>query len=219
MTKAVPYDPVKDFAQVCTLARIGNVMNMRSSLPFNTLGDFIAAAKAAPGKYTFAFSTATTRVGGELLQQEVGIKLVGVPYKASATGLTDVAADRVDLMFIDHISATPFYQTGKIKPLAVTGTRRLKALPSVPTMAESGIPTYELYPWFGFFLPARTPQQVVTQLREASVTSLKTPAWQSYSDKAGLEEFIVCGDDLRKYQLVEMERWGRVIKKANIEPQ
>lgn len=219
MMKSIPLDPIKDFAPVCTIGRISNVMNIRSSLPFNTLGEFIAAAKAAPGKYTFAYSSATTRLAGELLQQETGIKLLGVPYKSSAGGLTDVAGDQVDLFFIDHISVDPFYRMGKIKPLAVTGSQRLNALPSVPTMAESGVPSYELYPWFALYLPARTPQQVVAQLREATVKALETPAMQSWRDKSGLEKFTVCGDDLARYQVTEIEHWGRIIKKANIEPQ
>jgi tripartite-type tricarboxylate transporter receptor subunit TctC len=219
MNKSIPFDPVKDFAPVCAVARVGNVMNMRSSLPFNTLGEFLAAAKAAPGKYTFAYSSATTRLAGELLQQETGIKLLGVPYKSTAAGLMDVVAGRVDLFFVDHISVGAFYQSGKIKALAVTGSQRLKSLPSVPTMAESGVPSYELYPWFALYVPMRTPQQVVAQLREATRKALETPALQDWMETSGLENFIVCGEDLTKLQLTEMERWARVIKKANIEPQ
>ena len=168
MTKSLPFDPVKDFVPVCTVARVSNVMNVRSTLPFKTVGEFVAAAKAEPGKYTFGYSTATTRLGGELLQQEAGLKLLGVPYKTSVAGLTDLAADRIDVFFIDHVSATAFYQSGKVKPLAVTGSQRLSVLPAVLTMAESGIPSYELYPFFALYLPAKTPEPIVAQLRDAA---------------------------------------------------
>ena len=219
MNKSIPFDPVKDFMPICTVGRIDNVINMRSSLPFKTLAEFLAAAKAAPGKYTFAYSSATTRLGGELLQQETGIKLLGVPYKTTIAGLADVAADRVDLFFVDHVSVGAFYDSGKIKPIAVSGSRRLSAFPAVPTMAESGIPNYDLYPWFAVYVPARTPEPIAAQLRDAARKALEAPALQDWLSKGGFDKFVVCGDDLSKLQVSEMQRWGGVIKKANIEPQ
>jgi tripartite-type tricarboxylate transporter receptor subunit TctC len=217
--KSIPYDPAKDLIPACAIFRVGNVMNMSATLPFKTVGEFIAAAKAEPGKFTFGYSTATTRLAGELFQQQTGIKLTSVPYKGSAGGLTDVAGGQVHLFFIDHVSATPYYQSGKIKPLLVAGSQRYKSLPDVPSAAEAGFPGYEILPSIATFLPAKTPPPIVNQVRDALTQALNTPAFASAREKHGLEEFSVCGDALTKYQNAEIERWGQVMKKAGIEKQ
>ncbi|MBS0473907.1 MAG: tripartite tricarboxylate transporter substrate binding protein, partial [Proteobacteria bacterium] len=138
--KTLPYDPVKDFTPVCGVAKIDNILNFSTSLPHKTVADFLADAKKQPGKFTFGYSSATTRLAGELFQQSAGIKLIGVPYRATVAGLTDVASGQVDLFFIDQTSAKSFYDTGKVKPMVVAGTQRLKSLPQVPSASEVGVP-------------------------------------------------------------------------------
>jgi tripartite-type tricarboxylate transporter receptor subunit TctC len=217
--KAIPYDPAKDLVPVCGIARIGNVVNMSATLPFKNVGELVAAAKAEPGKYTFAYATATQRMAGELFQQQAGIKLTSVPYRSSAPGLNDVAGGQVHLIFIDHVSATPFYQSGKIKPLVAAGPQRYKALPNVPSAAEAGLPGYEIWPSTAMFLPAKTSPAVVNQLREAVTQALKAPSFAAMREKSGLDEFSLCGDALTKYQNDEIMRWGQVFKNAGIEKQ
>lgn len=217
--KVLPYDPNKDFTPVCGLARVGNVMNMSSTLPYKNIAEFIAAAKAQPGKFTFAYSSATTRLAGELFAQASGVQLVSVPYRTSAAGLNDVAGGQVSLFFIDHVSATPYYQSGKIKPILIGGSQRNKALPEVPSSAEAGIPSYQIYPWFGVYLPSQTPSAVVNQMREAMTQALKVPALKAKIDSSSMEEFPMCGDALSKHQIDEMSMWSQVIKKAGIEKQ
>ena len=219
LKKNLQFDPVKDFFPICTVARTNNVMNITGSSSIKTAADLIAAAKAQPGKLTFGYSTASTRLAGELFQQAAGIKLLGVPYKTSATGLTDVAAGRVDLFFIDEVSAGPFYQNGKLRPLAVASPARVKSLPDTPTASEIGVPGYKIQPWFGVYASAKTPPEVVAQLRELMSKAVKSPAYAAKLEQRGLAPLVMCGDAMGKFQLEEIELWRGVIKKAGIEPE
>lgn len=217
--KSPQFDSVRDFTPICTVGRTSNVMNVTGSSPYKTAADVVAAAKAQPGKITFAYSSATTRLAGELFQQAAGVKFLGVPYKASATGLADVAAGRVDLMFIDDISAASLYQGGKIRPLAVAGPTRIRALPDTPSATEIGVAGYSIQPWFGVYVPAKTPAPVVAQLRDAMAKAMKTPAATANYEKRGLMPPTVCGPDMVKLQHDEIELWRDVTKKAGIEPE
>ena len=219
LKQSLPFNPAKDFTPVCSIARIGNVVNMSSALPYKSIGEFIAAAKKEPGKYTFAYSSATTRLAGELFQQQAGVKLTNVPYRSSAPGLNDVAGGQVSLFFIDHVSALPFYQSGKLRPLLAAGAQRYKALPDVPSAVEAGVPGYEIWPSTAIFLPAKTPAPIVAQLRDAVAQALKAPSMAAMRERSGLEEFSICGDEMVKYEQREIERWEQVIKKAGIEKQ
>lgn len=219
MKKSMPYDPIKDFAPVCTYARTSNVMNVTGAGPYKNVADVIAAAKAQPGKLTFAYASAIMRLGGELFQQAAGVKMVGVPYRSSVTGLTDVSGGQVDMIFIDHVSATPFYQTGKLKPIAVAGAQRFKAVPDVPSAAEAGVPGYQMQPWFGLYISSKTPPALISQMRDAVAEALKNPATAANLDKRGLEALTVCGDALGKFQSDEMALWRQVLAKAGIEAQ
>ena len=219
MKKDQQFDPVRDFTPICTIGRTSNVMNVTGTSPFKSAAELIAAAKAQPGKITFAYSSATTRLAGELFQQAAGIKFTGVPYKASATGLTDVAAGRVDLFFIDDVSAASFYQGARLRPLAVAGSTRIRALPDTPSANEIGVPGYTIQPWFGVFASAKTPSPVVGQLREIMAKAMKTPVALANIEKRGLSPLLLCGDAMAKFQQEEIELWRGVIKKAGIVPE
>lgn len=219
MKKGMPYDPVKEFAPVCAIARTSNVMNITASSPLKTVADVIAAAKAQPGNVTFAYSSATTRLAAELFQQSTGIKLRGVPYRSSNQALTEVGSGLVDLMFIDHISSQPFYDGGKIRPLTVAGAQRIKALPDVPSATEAGVPGYTVQPWFALYASAKTPPAVLVKVREAVDQATKRPGMAVNLDKRGLAPIPFCGDAFAKFQADEIELWREVLKKAGIEPQ
>jgi tripartite-type tricarboxylate transporter receptor subunit TctC len=219
LRKSLPYDPAKDLAPVCGIFRTPIAMNMSAALPYKSVGEFIAAAKQQPGKFTFGYSTATTRLSGELFQQLTGVKLMGVGYKGSTGGLTDVAGGQVDLFFIDPVSVTPYYKSGKIKPMLVAAPARYKTLPNVPAAAEGGVPGYDIQPSIATYLPAKTPPAIVSQMREMISQALKTPAFAKTREVNGLEEFSVCGDALTKYTSSEINRWDQISKKAGIEKQ
>jgi len=217
--KGMQFDPLKDFVPICTMARTSNVVNITGSNPIKSAAELIAAAKAQPGKLTFAYSSATTRLAGELFAQASGISLTAVPYKASAPGLTDVASGVVDLFFIDHVSVGPLLQSGKARALAVSGDKRVGALPNVPTAKEIGIPAYNIQPWFGVYASAKTPPAVLAQLREMMTQALSTPAAKATMERRGQDPIMLCGDAMAKFQSDEIEIWRGVLKKAGIEPQ
>ncbi|GAA4353701.1 tripartite tricarboxylate transporter substrate binding protein [Variovorax defluvii] len=219
MKKAMPYDPVKVFAPVCTVARTSNVMNITAGSPLKTAAEVVAAAKAQPEKLTFAYSSATTRLAAELFQQTTGVKLRGVPYRSSVTALTEVASGQVDLMFIDHVSAQPFYETSKVRPLAAAGAQRIKALPNVPSATEAGVPGYNILPWFAVYASAKTPPAVLAQVRDAVGKAMASPGVASNLEKRGLEPMAICGDAFVKFQKDDIELWRGVLNKAGIEPQ
>lgn len=217
--KSMQFDPVKDFTPICTVGRTSNVMNITGSSPLKSATDLIAAAKAQPGKITFAYSSATTRLAGELFQQAAGVKFLGVPYKASAAGLTDVVSGQVDLFFIDDVSAAPFYQSGKLRPLAVAGASRVRALPDTPSANEINVPGYQIQPWFGVYASVKTPPAIVAQLRELMAQAMKGATAAANIEKRGLQALLVCGDAMTRLQMDEISLWRGVLKKAGIEPE
>lgn len=219
MKKSMQFDAIKDFAPICTVGSTSNVINITGSNQIKTAAELIAAAKAQPGKLTFAYSSASTRLAGELFQQAAGVKFTGVPYKASSNGLADVAGGQVDLFFIDDISASPFYQNGRLRPLAVAGSDRIRALPNTPSATEIGVPAYKIHPWFGVYVSAKTAPDVVHQLRDIMAKAIKSPIAKSNQEKRGLSAMLVCGEAMTRLQMDEIELWRDVIKKAGIEPQ
>jgi tripartite-type tricarboxylate transporter receptor subunit TctC len=217
--KSMQFDPIKDFTPVCTVARTSNVVNITGANPIKSVGELVAAAKAAPGKLTYAYSSATTRLAGELFAQAAGIQLMGVPYKASMAGLTDVASGQVDLFFIDHVSVAPLLQSGKLRALAVSGDKRIDSLPAVPNAKESGVPGYTIQPWFGVYVSAKTPPAVVEQLREFVTQAVNAPGAKATTEKRGQEVLLLCGNQMAKLQSDEISLWREVLKKAGIQPE
>ncbi len=217
--KNLPYSPANDFAPICSVARTINMLDVTATSPYKTAAELIAAARANPGKLTYAYTTATTQLAAELFAQSSGIKLMGVPYKSGVTALTDVSSGQVDMMFIDHVTSLPFLQAGKIRALAVSGPRRIKALPEVPSAVEAGVPGYDVKVWFGVFAPAKTPAAVLGEIRHAMQQTLNKPEMIAALEKRGLEPLQVCGDAMAKFVEAEVAMYRAVLKKAGIEPQ
>jgi tripartite-type tricarboxylate transporter receptor subunit TctC len=219
MKKSLPYDFTKDFAPLCTAGRTGFMLNITAASPMLTAADVIAAAKAAPGKLTFAYSSGSTRVAAELFQQSAGVKLTGVPYRSSVAGLTDVAGGQVDLSFIDPVSAGAFYQSGKLRPIMAAGPQRMKALPTVPSATEVGLSGYSVQPWYGLYVSSKVPAALLQEVRNAVSGALRAAEATSIFEKQNLNAFVVCGDEFSKFQADEIKLWRQVINKAGIEPE
>jgi tripartite-type tricarboxylate transporter receptor subunit TctC len=219
LKKSMQFDPNKDFVPICTIARTSNVINITATNPIKTVAELVATAKAQPGKLNFGYSSATTRLAGELFQQAAGISMTGVPYKTSAAGLTDMAAGTVDLFFIDHLSVGPLLQSGKARALAVAGDKRLPSMPNVPSAKEAGVPGYTIQPWFGIYASAKTPAATVVKARELVAQALNTPAVRASMEKRGQGSMVLCGDAMAKFQADEIDLWRGVLKKAGIEAQ
>lgn len=147
MKKQMPYNPVKDFAPVCAVSSVDSALNMTASTPYRTLVQVMEAAKAQPGKLTYAYVSSSTRLAAELFALAAGVELIGVPYRSSVAALTDVAGGQVDMIFIEPTAAESYRSAGKIKALVVAGSNRVKTLPDVPSASEVGISAYDIAPF------------------------------------------------------------------------
>jgi tripartite-type tricarboxylate transporter receptor subunit TctC len=219
MKKSLPYDTQRDLVPLCSVASVEQVLYLTSAQPFKTAAEFVAAAKEQPGKYTYAYASAFGRMNGELFQQASGVKLTSVPYRSTATGLTDVAAGRVDAFFADHVSAAPYVDSGKIRPLTVAGSKPFLFLPGVSPAAAIGIPGFDSTPTFSLYASSKVPKPTIDRLRELLAQVAKSDAWAAVIAKRQLGEFAVCGDELVRYHAKEVQRMRTVILDAGIEPQ
>ena len=208
----------KDFVPVALLTAATNVIAAHPSVPANTLKEFIAYAKANPGKLNFASqgNGSLSHVGTALLEQTTGIDMTHVPYKGSGAAIQDVLAGQVQVFMTTPPSVMQHVQVGKLKAFAVTGKTRHPGLPSVPTTAEAGLTGFELEAWVGLFAPAGTPPTVVQQLTDKVKAALATPEAKSVADRTGIEIRYLGPDALAALVQRETTYWGQVIKAKNI---
>jgi tripartite-type tricarboxylate transporter receptor subunit TctC len=217
--KKIPYDPIKDFTPVTTLARGGQVMVVNPRVPVKTVKEFIALAKRQPGKLTFGSGSSSSRVASELFQQMAGLQLVHVPYKSNPMAVTDLVGGHIDMMITDVVTGLPQVQAGKLRALGVSSPQRLPNVPELPTIAEAGVKGYELTFWFAAYLPAKAQPAVVARLRELFINSTKSPAAQSFFKTTGIEPWTTTSAELAKFQVSESAKWAKVIKAAGIQPE
>jgi tripartite-type tricarboxylate transporter receptor subunit TctC len=166
LKKTLPYDPHRDLAPVGLGAKVAWVLVVHPSVPANSVKALIALAKARPGKLNFASAGTggAPHLAGELFKSMAGIDIVHIPYRGTALFATDLVAGQVDLGFASPVTTLPFTRTGRLKALAVTATSRLEVYPDLPTMAEAGLPGYELTQWYALLAPAHTPADVIATL-------------------------------------------------------
>jgi tripartite-type tricarboxylate transporter receptor subunit TctC len=212
------YDPVKSFAPITLIGSNPNVLVVPASSPFKSLADIIAEAKAKPGSIAFASAGNGTsqHLSGELLKSLAKIDLVHVPYKGSAPAIQDVIGGQVPMMFDTSVVAGPHIQSGKLRALAVTSGKRAPAFPNVPTVAEAGLPGYELVSWQALFAPAGTPQPILDRLYAEIVGILKSAEMQERLASLGMEPSGMTPAELSTFQRAEIEKWARVIKAAGV---
>ncbi len=217
--KKIPYDPVRDFTPVTTLARGGQVMLVHPRVPVKTVKEFIALAKRQPGKLTFGSGSSSSRVASELFQQMTGLTLVHVPYKSNPMAVTDLVGGHIDMMITDVVTGLPQVQAGKVKALGVSSPQRLPNVPELPTIAEAGVPGYELTFWFAAYLPAKAPPAVTARLRELFINATKSAPAQAFFKTTGIEPWTTTSVELVKFQASESAKWAKVIKAAGIQPE
>jgi tripartite-type tricarboxylate transporter receptor subunit TctC len=217
--KKLPYDPVKDFAPVSGLGKGGQVLVVAADSPHKSVADLLAFAKKNPGKVTFGSGSSSSRVAGELFQQMGGVELLHVPYKSNPLAITDLLGGQIAMMITDTSTGVPQIKAGKLRALGVSTSKRLPMLPDVPTIDEAGVKGYDMGYWFAAYVPAQTPQPVVQRLNELLAVALKTPQIKAFFDTSGGEPFPTTPEQLAKFQLDETQKWGRVIKKAGIQPE
>jgi tripartite-type tricarboxylate transporter receptor subunit TctC len=216
--RALSYDPVADLAPVTLICTYPNVMTVPNSSPAKTVMEFVAYAKANRGKITYASSGNGTSVhlSGELFKRMAGIEMTHVPYRGGGPAINDLIPGRVDVMFNTIGTALPLVRGGQVRGLAVTTDERFRTAPDLPTIAESGIPGFNVSSWFAFFMPAHTPPAIVGKLHADTAAVLAEPAIKERMEKLGVAPASSTPAELAAHLKSEMEKWGPVIKQAGI---
>ena len=211
---SIPYDPVKDFQPVTQLASTPNVLIVNNSVPAANVRDFIAYAKAHPGKLNFGSGSTGSagHLAGELFKAMAGVDMTHVPYKGAAPAMQDLIGGQVQVMFDNFASANTQVKAGKVKALAVTTAKRSTLAPELPTIGESGLPGFDINTWFGIFVPAGTPRDVVDRLHAEFTRALALPDIRERLVNLGAEPVGNRPEEFAAYIRSEGEKYARVIK-------
>ena len=214
------FDFIRDIAPVASINRGPLVMEVNPLVPAKTVPEFIAYAKANPGKINMASPGTGTiqHTAGELFQMMTGTKMIHVPYRGAPPALMDLIGGRVQVMFDVTVSSIEFVKAGKLRPLAVTTTMRLSELPQVPVMADF-VPGYEASGWIGIGAPKNTPAEIVEKLNQEVGAALADPNFKTRLAETGGLAFANSPAEFRKFIGEEVDKWGKVIHTANIKPQ
>jgi tripartite-type tricarboxylate transporter receptor subunit TctC len=185
----IPYDPVKDFIPVTLVAQVPNILVVNPSLPVQSVQELIAHAKAKPGALSFASGStgSTGHLAGELFKTMAGVDMVHIPYKGAAPAMTDLLGGQTQLMFDNIANSLPQVKAGKLRALAVTTIKRADAVPELPTIDEAGLKGFDLTTWFGVFVPAKTPKELVDKLNAEIVKAL--------AGKEGRDRLVTMGTE------------------------
>ncbi|HEY2226799.1 MAG TPA: tripartite tricarboxylate transporter substrate binding protein [Xanthobacteraceae bacterium] len=214
------YDYLRDIAPVASILRVPNVMVVNPSVPATTLPEFIAYAKANPGKLNMATSGngSTTHVSGELFKELAGVDLVAVAYRGGGPALIDLLAGQMQVMFEPTLAAIEYIRAGKLRALAVTTATRSEQLPDIPTVAEF-VPGYEASQWYGIGAPKNTPAEIVTRLNTEINAALADPKLQArFNDLGGIPTPMTPAE-FGKFVADETVKWGKVVRAGNIKPE
>lgn len=218
LLKKLAYDPIKDFAPVALLAKGSLLLVVNPQLKANTIAELVALAKTQPGKLNYGSGSASAQVATELFQQMSGTKFNYVPYKANPPAVMDLVAGQTDLMIVDLATSLPQVKAGKLRALGISSPRRSALVPNVPAIAES-LPGYEFSYWNALYAPAGTPAPVVQRLNELARRAMAAPALRQMVEQTGQETALSSPEELAKFQLSELARWGGIIKAAGISPE
>lgn len=216
--KDMPFDPEKDFTPVSYTSLLTNILVVNPEVPARTVSDLVRLAKSKPGALTYASSGAgsSTHLSAELFKSLAGVDILHVPYRGSSQALVDVISGQVTMLFDNAPSAIPFVQQGKLRAVAVTSTKRLPNLPDVPTIEESGVKGYESLSWSGIVAPTATPRAIVNKLNAAIERILAMEDVRQKFASMGVEPVGGPPEAFARHVRAESEKWGRLIKTANI---
>jgi tripartite-type tricarboxylate transporter receptor subunit TctC len=216
---SINYDPIADLAPVTLICDYPNIMAVPVSSPAHSVQEFIDYAKANRGKVTFASSGHGTSVhlSGELFKRMAGIEMLHVPYRGAGPALNDLIPGRVEVMFNNTGAVLPLIQGGKLRGLAVTSAKRAAAIPDLPTIAEMGVPGFDVSSWYALLVPAKTPQSIIRQMHSDTVAALGDPDTKlKLEQNLGVTVIGSSPQELAAYLKAEMDKWGPVIKEAGI---
>ncbi len=214
------YNLIRDIAPVAGIIRVPLVMQVNPSVPVKTVPEFIAYAKANPGKLNMASAGNGTpqHVSGELFKMMAGLNMTHVPYRGSAPALTDLLGGQVQVVFDTTLASIEYIRAGRLRPLAVTTATRLEALPEIPTVSDF-LPGYEASGWYGVGVPKNTPTEIVDKLNKEINVALANPKMKAQLADLGGMVLVLSPDEFGKLISDETEKWGKLIRAANIKPE
>lgn len=216
--KKLPYDTLKDFTPIILGAKAYNILAINPKVPIHSVKELIAQAKARPGKLYFgsAGNGSSNQLSAELFKMEAHVDMTHVPYKGSAPAVTDLMGGRLQLMFDNAPNILPHVKAGQLRAIAVTSPTRLAMLPNVPTVAESGLPGYEVFAWFGVIGPRGMPRSVVDKLNKEINDILKMPDVQKRFETAGVVPVGDTPEQFAAFIRSEINKWTPVVKAAHV---
>lgn len=214
----LPFDPIKDFVAVVHLTSMPMGIFVHPAVPAKNLAEFMALARAKPGSLSFATSGngGAGHLGGESFKLATGIDMIHVPYRGSALAIADVVAGQVPVSFADVPLASSHVKSGALRPIALASPRRSSVLPDMPTMAEAGVPGQEFSVWVGFVAPAGTPKDIVDKLNREIVAIMREPAMLARQAELGFEVVASTPEAFAQTIKSDYERFGAIVRKANI---
>ena len=218
--KNLPYNTERDFTPVSLMVIVPGVMTMYPGVGANNLKDVIALAKAKPGQLNYGSPGQLTsgHLSMELLNLQAGINITHIPYKGGAPAIIDLIGGRIQFMISGPPGVLPHYKAGRLKPIATTAAKRSPGLPEVPTFAESGLPGFDTYEWYGVFAPGSMPKPVLTKLSNEIARIIKLP---EMSEKLAAQGAIPVGnsaEDFARFVKGEMAQWGKLAQKIGLKP-
>ena len=214
----LPYDPIRDFAPVAILMATPNIIVAHPSVPASNLKELIQLARGKPGQLSYASngSGTSSHMAGELLNLEAGIKLAHIPYKGAGPGIIEVLGGHVQLLIGAVATSLPHVATGRLKALAITSLQRSAAAPNVPTVAESGLPGFEVAQWFAIYAPAKTPREILAKLNAEINRALNQPSVKNEFTRQGFDVDNRTPEQFAAFMQAETVKWTKLIKATGI---
>ena len=221
VTRKLPYDTLKDFAAIGLVGNGAYVLVVNPGVPAKSVSEFVALAKSRPGQLNYALTGYgnATHLAGELFKVLAGIDMVGVNYKGGGPALTDLIGGQISAFFSGVSSGSAQIRAGKIRALGVTTTRRSAAFPDVPTIAEAGVPGYEVDGWYGLLAPAATPAAIIRRFNSELSTVVSMPEMKERLLAAGIDAHPSTPAEFHQRIARDIARWSEVVRKARIEVQ
>jgi tripartite-type tricarboxylate transporter receptor subunit TctC len=218
LTPNMPIDVLTDFAPVTNIAAVPLWLVVNPALPVRSVAEFIAYARAYPGRIAYASSSqgGAPHLAGELFKLMTGTDLVHVPYRGSGPAGQDLIAGTVQAMFDSVPASAGAVRDGRLRALGVTTRNRIAPFPDLPTIAEAGVPGYEISTWYGIWAPARTPPAIIARMQQAVATAARNPETRARFDALGAEPVADSPEDYARFVRAEYDRWGKLVRDARI---
>jgi len=215
------YDTLRDFAPVTQAVTVTNILAVHPTLPVRNVKELLALAKARPGQLTYASSGSgtVTHLAGELLKTMAQVDIIHVPFKGGAPALTALMSGEVAMSYENSLVLLPHVKSGKVRALGVTGAKRSRLLPDLPTVAEAALPGYDASGWYGLVVPAATPKDVVARLNAEAVRVLRLPDVSELLSGQGAEPVGNSAAEFGAFMRAEIDKWAKLVKSAHMKPE